>query len=131
MLAFGDVQIYVRDFEAALRFWTRGVGLDVVEQESGENGSYARLEFPDGGPDLLLIAPPEGEGPVSSPDEPGSVSFNVTTTDFEATLARLLEYDGRQMGPTETYDNLKFVTVADPEGHTFDLVEVPEDEEED
>ncbi|NLG41810.1 MAG: VOC family protein [Phycisphaerae bacterium] len=128
MLAIGDIHVYVSEFAAALDFWAGGLQLEVAEKEESEHGSFARLDFPDGGPSLVLIAPVEPWDLEQGP-EPGTApgfSFDVTTTDFDGTLARLLERNGRQVGETETYNDLRLATVADPEGNTFELVEVPE-----
>jgi catechol 2,3-dioxygenase-like lactoylglutathione lyase family enzyme len=128
MLAIGDIHVYVIDFEAALSFWTTGLQLEVAEKDESEHGSFARLDFPDGGPSLVLIAPVEPWDTRYRP-EPGTTpgfSFEVATTDFDGTLTRLLESNGQQIGETETYNDLRLATVADPEGNAFELVEVPE-----
>lgn len=129
MLAIGDIHVYVSDFATALDFWAGGLQLEVAEKEESEHGAFARLDFPDGGPSLVLIAPVEPWDSAQGP-EPGTApgfSFDLTTTDFDGTLARLLERNGRQIGETETYNDLRLATVADPEGNTFELVEVPDE----
>jgi predicted enzyme related to lactoylglutathione lyase len=127
MLAIGDVHVYVSDFAAALSFWATGLQLEIAEKEESSQGSFARLDFPDGGPSIVLIAPVDPWDPENRP-EPGTApgfSFDVTTTEFDDTLARLLENNGQQLGETETYNDLRLATVADPEGNAFELVEVP------
>lgn len=127
MLAIGDIQIFVTDFERALKFWTEGLGLRVAEKEVTAHSAYARLEFPDGGPALDLLAPAEPWEPGTRP-EPGSrpgVAFDITTSDFDDTLVRLIEFGGRQVGQIETYNDLRLATIADPDDNTFDLLELP------
>ncbi len=127
MLAIGDVHLYVSDFDAALRFWAKGLQLEVAEQDTDEHSAYARLDFPDGGPSLLLIAPAEAE-PLEELDALEShcgVSFDVIATEFDAALVRLLENGGQQIGETETYNDLRNATLADPDGNLFELLEVP------
>ena len=131
MLAIGDIHIHVSDFEAALRFWAQGLQLEVAQHEASAHGAFARMDFPDGGPSLMLIQPAEleeDEYPADSGQLLG-FSFDVTTTEFDATLLRLLEHGGQQVGETETYDELKLATIADPEGNTFELIEVPAETE--
>ena len=68
MLAIGDIHIHARDFAVALRFWGDGLGLVTAEQETTPEGTYARLDFPDGGPSLVLIS--ESDVPGAAPPEP-------------------------------------------------------------
>ena len=131
MLAIGDVHIYVNDFEAALRFWAEGLQLDIAEQDTNEQSAFARMEFPDGGPSVILISSADGPGANREMDEDAQpqISFDIITDDFDATLVRLLEHDGQQVGEIEKYHELKLTTIADPEGNLFELIEVPAGEE--
>lgn len=130
MICIGDIHIYVSEFERALRFWAEGLRLDVAEQEQTDASAFARLDFPDGGPSLRLIGPvrpwEEGARPMTG-DRP-TIRFDVMTTEFDETLTRLLEHGGTQEGQIERYEQLRIVTVADPDGNTFELLEVPEEE---
>ena len=125
MLLIGDVHIYVSDFDAAMRFWAEGLNLRVVEREQSAASAYALLELPDGGPNLRLFSAPRRE---QQPPEPGTaptISFDVLTDEFEATLVRLLEHGGRQLDEIEQFEGLRVVTLADPDGNRFELIEVP------
>ncbi len=124
MLFVGDIHIYVSDFTLGLRFWADGLGLEVAERE----GDFARLDFPDGGSSLRLLSavspwPNEQQPP---PDVYPSIRFDLTTTDFDSVLARLIEYGGRRVGEVESYNQLRAVTVADPDGNLFELLEINE-----
>lgn len=126
MLALGDVHIYVSDFERSLEFWGEGLGLKILEKEVSPNAAYAMLEFSGGGA-LRLFGPVEpwtGTEPPLSGTYP-SIRFDVVTDQFERTLVRLLEHHGRQLDEIETYDNLRVVSVADPDGNSFELLEIP------
>ncbi|MCK4340248.1 MAG: VOC family protein [Phycisphaerae bacterium] len=129
MLFIGDIHIYVSDFTLALRFWADGLALEVAEQEISRHSAYARLNFPDGGPSIRLLGPVETWAPDARPpdDTHPSIRFDVTTADFDTTLARLIEYGGRQVDQIETYNDLRAVTIADPDGNTFELLEIHED----
>lgn len=130
MLGIGDIHVYVSDFEAALRFWAEGLQLPVAERQSSRYAASARLDFPDGGPSLRLLAPVTAWAPGTRP-EPGTlpgIGFDVTTDDFDAVLVRLLEHGGCQESEIEAYEGLRVVTLADPDGNAFDLIEVPGEE---
>lgn len=129
MLAIGDIHLYVSDISLALRFWVDGLRLIVAEKHITPHSAYALLDFPDGGPSLRLIGMVEPWDDASRPatgERPG-VSFDITTSEFEETLARLLEHGGRQLDEIEEYESLRIVTVADADGNAFDLVELPPD----
>jgi len=128
MLAVGDIYIYATDFPLALRFWADGLGLRVVERETTPASGYALLRFPSGGPAVRLFggaAPwPEGERPEVGTRP--AIRFDILASDFEATLVRLLEHGGEQEGEIEEYGGLRVVTVSDPDGNSFELLEAPE-----
>ncbi len=130
MLGIGDIHIFVTDVDVALRFWGEGAGLEVVEREVTANSAFGRLESPDGGSGITLIGPvdpwQEGERPPLGARP--MIRFDLLTTDFEATLARLLECGGTQDGPVEAYDDLRVVAICDPDGNTFELLEVREED---
>ena len=131
MLFIGDIHVYVSDFTLALRFWADGLQLDVAEKEISQHSGYARLNFPDGGSSIRLLGPVAPWDPDLQPP-PGrfpTVRFDITTTDFDDTLARLLEHGGQQVDEVESYNALRVVTIADPDGNTFELLEIGEDEE--
>lgn len=130
MLAINDIHVYVADFPTALRFYGDGLDLAVVQHVPSATSPFAVLEFPDGGPSICLFGgaerwpagqrPPAGSRPT--------VRFDITTDDFEGTLARLTECGGEVIEPIEEYEGLRVVTVADPDGNTFELLEVPREE---
>lgn len=133
MLTIGDIYIFVSDFNLALRFWQDGLGLEVTEQEVTKSSAFAVLEFPDGGPALRLFGGVAPWPPGQRPDT-GSrpmVHFDVLTDTFDETLVRVLEAGGRTAGEVEEYDGNRIVSVADPDGNTFDLVELPPADEDD
>ncbi len=130
MMFLGDVHIYVTDIALALRFWADGLGLQVVEKELGAHSAFARLDFPDGGSSIRLLAPVEPWPPDARPPMGAvpTISFDITTTDFDALLVRVLEHGGAQVDEIEEYGGLRVVTVADPDGNAFELLEIREEE---
>jgi predicted enzyme related to lactoylglutathione lyase len=132
MLSIGDLHIFVHDFNLALRFYTEGLGLTVAEKEISSASAFALLEFPAAGPAVRLFggAEPWAEGTRPVVGSRPTVHFDVIASDFDTTLVRLVENGGRQIGEIETYGNSRVVTIADPDGNTFELLEVPEDPKE-
>lgn len=129
MMQVGEIHVFVSDMAVSLRFWADGLGLQIAEQELTHTTGFAMLEFPDGGPCVRLFSGaepwPEGQRPMAG-SRP-TIRFDIATTEFDATLARLLESGGRQLDEIETYSGVRFVTVADPDGNSFELVELPDD----
>ena len=129
MLSIGDVYIYVHDFNLALRFWAGGLGLELVEKQNSAASAFSLLEFPSAGPAIQLFGGAEPWPENQSPDV-GSrpmFRFDIVTSDFDDTLVRLIEHGGRRLGEIEQYSGSRVVTIADPDGNTFELLEVPED----
>lgn len=130
MLQISEIELYVSDLTTALRFWETGLELEVIERETSPASGFARLVFPAGDVTLRLIAPvdpwAEGEQPEHGA-RPG-IGFDIVTDEFDTTLARLLEHGGRRLEEVETYDELRLVSVCDPDGNRFELIETPEDE---
>jgi predicted enzyme related to lactoylglutathione lyase len=130
MLSIGDIHVYVQDFNLALRFWADGLGLSVVESEVTSASAFALLEFPGAGPSIRLFggATPWPENARPEIGTRPTISFDIVASDFDDTLVRLIECGGEQLGEIETYSGLRVVTIADPDGNAFELLEVPEDE---
>lgn len=129
MLAVGDIHIFVTDFDLALKFWSAGLGFEIAEKELNSASPFALLESTTAGPAIRLFGGAE-PWPEGSRPEVGSrptMRFDVVVSDFESTLVRLLDNGGAQIGEIETYGDSRVVTVADPDGNTFELLEVPED----
>jgi predicted enzyme related to lactoylglutathione lyase len=127
MLAIGDVQLFVTDMVQALRFWADGMQLKIAEQEISPHSGFARLDFPDGGPALRLIGQVDAWEDGRRPEHGThpTVSFDVTASEFDGLLVRLIEHGGAQVGAVEEYRGVRVVSLADPDGNVFDLIEVP------
>ncbi|GMU83054.1 MAG: hypothetical protein AMXMBFR47_29250 [Planctomycetota bacterium] len=128
MLSIGDVYVYATDFQVAMRFWAEGLRLRVVKREVSPASSFALLEFPAGGAMLNLFG---GAEPWREDERPAegtrpTTRFDVVTSDFDDTLSRLIERGGQQLDPVETYSGVRMVTIADPDGNAFELIEVPD-----
>lgn len=126
MISVGDIHIYVTDLEVALRFWGDGLGLEVAEREITRASGFARLDFEDGS-SIRLIGPVDPWEPAGRPvaGTRPTIRFDLTTTTFAETLAGLIEHGGALDGEVETYQGLRVATLSDPDGNTFELIELP------
>ncbi|MCG3127897.1 MAG: hypothetical protein CHACPFDD_02770 [Phycisphaerae bacterium] len=124
----GEITIFSTDLERSLRFWSAGAGMRVVERNLRDHTGYVVLEFAEGGAALVLMAPvdPWEEGRRPEHGASPQISFNLYAEDFDGALARLTEHGGTQIGDIESYAEARSVTIADPDGNTFDLYEVRE-----
>ena len=115
MFSVGEINIFVTDLEPALKFWAEGLQLDVAEQERLEHSAYARLDFADGSPSIRIFEQAEPWRPDERPayGTRPMIAFDVTTTDFDAALARLIEFGGSKAGEVEVYDGVRCVFLAD------------------
>lgn len=128
ILCIGDIHLFVTDLDRAVRFWSLGLGAKVSEKESSAGGGFARLEFEDGGPGLQLFGPVDPwDDDAPAPGTRPMVSFEIMTDRFDDALTRLLEHGGTQGDEIEAYESLRVVTVLDPDGNPFELLELPEE----
>ncbi len=127
MNSIGEINIYVSDFQRSLRFWSEGLSLEIGEREELSHTAHARLDFADGSPSLRLFWPARPWPAEARPEygERTMVGFDVTTDDFEATLERLVTAGGALAGEVQEFHGQRYVLVEDPDGNTFELVEVP------
>lgn len=128
MLSIDVIRVYVADFNAALAFWSAGLGLSVAESDLDSAAPFAILESSAGPPAIHLVG--GAARPLDQPPDPGSrpgIYFDVVTTDFDDTLVRLLENGGRRLGAVEEHQNTRVVSIADPDGNAFDLYEIPKE----
>jgi catechol 2,3-dioxygenase-like lactoylglutathione lyase family enzyme len=130
MLSIGEINLFVSDFRRALRFWAEGLGLEVAEREELSHTAHARLDFADGSPSLRLFWPvpawPDRERPEYG--ERPMIGFDVITDEFDERLERLVSAGGVLAGEIQDFQGQRYVFIADPDGNTFELVEVSSDE---
>ena len=82
------------DIEAGVNFWTRALGIDVVERD--EQGPYVDLGRSALGLQLLLQHVPEPKTAKTR------VHLDVETDDIEAEVARLEALGARRRRPSRT-----------------------------
>jgi catechol 2,3-dioxygenase-like lactoylglutathione lyase family enzyme len=111
------VTIRVRDWQAAVRWYTETLGLKLLYRE--DDHRWCQLGFPEGGANLALYG---------TEVEPGGRSRcvpNILVTDLDA-VVRSLQRHGVQ--PTQFQDHAdegyRLVTITDPEGNEIQLYEI-------
>lgn len=111
-LEFIAVTLDCADVDNVAEFWSR-----LVEQPLRESlPGWRRLDLTPSGP--MLTFQPVGRKPADRPP----VHLDLTTTDGEAAVARVVELGGSFV-EEHHYDEGVVRVVADPEGHTFCLVQ--------
>ncbi|RII13948.1 Glyoxalase-like domain protein [Streptomyces sp. YIM 130001] len=113
-----------RDLEAAERYWTGGLGLQVLYRTTGSGGP--------GEHDLLMVGAPDADWHLElTHQEHALVEPRPTEEDLlvlyfdgavpEALLARLEEHGGTRVTSPNPYWNEWGVTVQDPDGYRLVL----------
>lgn len=130
MLCVGDIHIYVSDLAVALRFWRDGFGLETVDEEISPSAGFALLAFADGGPALRIFSGVDAWEENLNPHIGGrpGLGFDILTDDFDGQLVKLIEAGGRKLDEIEQYEGARIVTLTDPDGNQFELVEAIESE---
>lgn len=104
-----------RDAKTAATFWAAALGRAVGD---GANSDHAVVEAGDvaaSGPRIGFHKVPEGKTVKNR------LHLDLITTDFAAELARLEGIGAKQLN--EVNAGAHWVTLADPEGNEFDLIE--------
>lgn len=101
--------------DSAARFWSRALGLPVLDPDEGGEGRYARL---DGSRHGLHVE-------VQSVDHPSRVHLDIETDDLEAERARLVALGAVEIGRPR---NGRWIVMQAPTGQRFCIVRgKPED----
>lgn len=118
-LRVGSIVIRVDDLAAQMAFWT--AALDYVPREDPQE-------------DWVVLRPVNGPGPHLSLDRhrsavhlPPRIHLDLYSTDQDADVRRLLGLGATTVDWNRPPD-ADFVTLADPEGNRFDVVQLPQDQ---
>jgi predicted enzyme related to lactoylglutathione lyase len=104
-----------RDDKAAATFWAAALGRTVVEGADSDNAVVGAGNVATSGPRLAFHSVPEGKTVKNR------LHLDLITTDFNAELARLKGIGAQLLH--EIHAGGHWVTLADPEGNEFDLIE--------
>ena len=123
-----SVALLVRDYDEAIRFFTRALGFELLEDEPRESGKRWVRIGPKGGAGAALLlaraATPEQELAVGNQGG-GRVFLFLRTTDFDADYARMQAAGVRfaEKPRHEAYG--KVVVFLDLYGNKWDLLGPP------
>jgi catechol 2,3-dioxygenase-like lactoylglutathione lyase family enzyme len=112
-LWIGSIVIDCKNFDRMVSFWKAALGYEFVRPPSED---WALLFDPHHkGPNLAFQKDPDGPGPVYW------FHFDLYSSDPEAEVERLCQLGATVRQPAR--EGFDYVTLADPDGNPFDLVE--------
>ena len=123
------VAFRVADLDAAIDFYTRSLGLELlnrlVDDEHGEVLAFLDL---DGCKLELIMLLDENGNPVAydppSPTEPYCPHVALSVSDIDAALDRLVKAGAQYLkGPMELPGEVRWAYAADPDGNVIELVQ--------
>jgi len=109
----GSIVMECKDFPRMISFWKAALGYETREPPSED---WVVLHDPHGqGPNISLQKVPDGPG------EDYRFHFDLYSSEPEAEVQRLLRLGAAMKEPAR--EGRDFVTLADPDGNPFDVVE--------
>lgn len=122
MIQGGTPTIYVSDMERAVTFYTRTLGLKLLERE---DDAWASIDAGDG---LVLgLQPANGNGEGAAGSGSMAIGFNVIEP-LEEVVAKLKHRGVNFRGPIEGKEEMpvRFAFFGDPDGNALYLCELAE-----
>jgi len=101
------IDCQTQDLDAAARFWSRALGLELRASTAPADTPYRTLATPDDQPHLE----------VQQVDHPSRVHLDIESDDIEAEVARLEALGARRIGAVRTW-----VVMEAPTGQRFCVV---------
>jgi catechol 2,3-dioxygenase-like lactoylglutathione lyase family enzyme len=134
------VALRVSDLEAAIRFWTDGVGGRQAMAPRRLSSDYfdtifapgyavtlCYVLFDAGALELFAFDEPDVPVPPGQQVHDAIMHFGITVPDVPEALRRIEEHGGRACAPVArmvgTEDAPRFVYCESPDGHVFELLE--------
>lgn len=114
----------VSDMDQTIDFYTRVLGLEVVERKTSPRGSHlAFLKVPNS-EELIELASYPPSGPVKVQEDLVHLAFQVenldeTMRDLTAKGVRITD------GPTQSSSGSRFIFIDAPDGYEIELIERP------
>jgi len=116
----------VSDMEQTIAFYTRVLGLEVLERKVSPRGSHlAFLKVPNS-EELIELTSFPPSGPVKVQEDLVHLAFQVESLDD--TIASLNAKGVKVTdGPTTTSSGSRFIFIDAPDGYEIELIERPSD----
>src|SRR5690606_10250268 len=109
--------------EEGIAFFT-GIGFDLIEDsDQGDGKRWVVVRPPSGGSDILIARAVEAQGAAIGNQAGGRVGFFLTTTEFSADAARILEAGGVFEGEARRESYGLVAVFRDPFGNRWDLIQ--------
>jgi lactoylglutathione lyase len=114
----------VSDMDQTIAFYTKVLGLEVLEREVSPRGSHlAFLRVPNS-EELIELCSFPASGPVKVEEDLVHLAFQVESLD--AAIAALQQQGVRITdGPTTTSSGSRFIFIDAPDGYEVELIERP------
>jgi Glyoxalase-like domain len=112
----GSIVVECKEFQKMMEFWMAALGYETRRASLEVDEDFVVLHDPQRkGPNISLQKVSEG------PDRDYRFHFDLYSSDLEAEVQRLLKLGARMREPAQP--GRDFVTLADPDGNPFDIVE--------
>jgi len=124
IIKFLHTRMRVSDMEQTVAFYTKVLGLEVLERKVSPRGSHlAFLKVPNS-EELIELTSFPPSGPVKVQEDLVHLAFQVES--LEQTIASL-HAQGIKItdGPTKTSSGSRFIFIDAPDGYEIELIERP------
>jgi lactoylglutathione lyase len=114
----------VSDMEQTIRFYTRVLGLEVLERKTSPRGSELAFLAVPNSQELIELCSFPASGPVTVQEDLVHLAFEVDNLD--ETIRQLTAQNVRITdGPTTTSTGSRFCFIDAPDGYEIELIERP------
>jgi len=114
----------VSDMDQTIRFYTRVLGLEIIEQKVSPRGSHLVFLKVPNSDELIELCSFPASGPVKVQEDLVHLAFQVDNLD--ETIAQLTEQQIKITdGPTKTSSGSRFIFIDAPDGYEVELIERP------
>lgn len=112
----------VSDIDETIHFYTRVLGLEVVERKTSPRGSHLAFLAVPNSDELIELCSFPPSGPVKVQEDLVHLAFEVTNLDD---TIRALEANNVKIadGPTTTSSGSRFIFIDAPDGYEIELIE--------
>lgn len=112
----------VSDIDETIHFYTKVLGLEVVERKTSPRGSHLAFLAVPNSDELIELCSFPPSGPVKVQEDLVHLAFEVTNLDD---TIRALEANDVKItdGPTTTSSGSRFIFIDAPDGYEVELIE--------
>lgn len=112
----------VSDIDETIHFYTKVLGLDVVERKTSPRGSHLAFLAVPNSDELIELCSFPPSGPVKVQEDLVHLAFEVTNLDD---TIRALQANNVKItdGPTTTSSGSRFIFIDAPDGYEVELIE--------